>query len=93
MSDEILPKAREELRKQFMQYVESLAKGFQRARTYEDIDGVIKLRKAIDALDHAIEDHWVESGQASKTLTSACHPVTVEKAINNPDDLEDLPGG
>jgi hypothetical protein len=54
---------------------------------------VIKLRKAIDALDHAIEDHWVESGQASKTLTSACHPVTVEKAINNPDDLEDLPGG
>jgi hypothetical protein len=93
MSDEILPKAREELRKQFMQYVESLAKGFQRARTYEDIDGVIKLRKAIDALDHAIENHWGESEQASKALTSAYHPVTVEKGINNPDDLEELPGG
>ena len=44
-------KAREELRKQFMAYVQSLAKGFQRPQTYEDIDGVIKLRKAIDTLD------------------------------------------
>jgi hypothetical protein len=32
MSDESLQKAREELRKQFMGYVGSLAKGFNRAQ-------------------------------------------------------------
>ena len=93
MSDDVLPKAREELRKQFMEYVESLAKGFQRPKTYEDIDGVIKVRKAIDALDHAIENRWGESKHASKGVTSGYRPISVEKGINNPDDLDGLPGG
>lgn len=93
MSDESLRKARDELRKQFMEYVESLAKGFQRPKTYEDIDGVIKLRKAIDALDHAIANQWGEGDPAPKALTSAYRPVAVEKGINNPDDLDGLPGG
>ena len=67
MSDESLQKAREELRKQFMGYVGSLAKGFNRAQTYEDIDGVIKLRKAIDALDQAIAKGWArESSSESR---------------------------
>jgi hypothetical protein len=38
-----LEKAREELRKQFFSYAVSLSKGFQRAQTYEDVDGVIKI--------------------------------------------------
>jgi hypothetical protein len=93
MSDESLRKAREELRKQFMAYVESLAKGFNRPQTYEDIDGVIKLRKAIDTLDHAIENRWGEGDPAQKALTSGYRPVMVEKAVNNPDELDGLPGG
>jgi hypothetical protein len=93
MSDESLRKAREELRKQFVEYVESLAKGFQRPKTYEDIDGVIKLRKAIDALDHAIENHWGEGDPGPKALTSAYRPVIVEKGVNDPDELDGLPGG
>ena len=56
-------------------------------------DRVIKLRKAIDALDRAIENRWGQAKQASKGLTSAYRPVAVEKAINNPDDLDGLPGG
>ena len=39
---ETLEKAREELRKQFFSYAQSLSKGLQRAQTYEDVDGVIK---------------------------------------------------
>jgi hypothetical protein len=93
MSDESLRKAHEELRKQFMGYVDSLAKGFHRPQTYEDIDGVIKLRKAIDALDHAIANRWWDGDSESKALTSAYRPVTVEKGVNNPDDLDELPGG
>jgi hypothetical protein len=51
---ETLEKAREELRKQFFSYAQSLSKGFQRAQTYEDVDGVIKIGAAIEALDKAI---------------------------------------
>ena len=60
MSDnlETLKKAREELRKQFLGHAGSLAKGFQRAQTPEDIEQIEKLRKAIDALDHAIKNGW-----------------------------------
>jgi hypothetical protein len=56
MSDQLgtLEKAREELRKQFFSYAQSLSKGFQRAQTYEDVDGVIKIGAAIEALDKAI---------------------------------------
>jgi hypothetical protein len=64
-----------------------------RPKTYEDIDGVIRVRKAIDALDHAIENRWGESKQASKGVASAYRPISVEKGINNPDDLDGLPGG
>ena len=52
---------------------------------------MIKLRKAIDALDRAIENRWGQAKQASKGLTSAYRPVAVEKAINNPDDLDGYP--
>jgi hypothetical protein len=40
--------------KQFFSYAQSLSKGFQRAQTYEDVDGVIKIGAAIEALDKAI---------------------------------------
>src|ERR1700758_4825422 len=93
MGDESLRKAREELRKQFMGFGQPLAKGFTRPQTYEDIDGVIKLRKAIDTLDHAIENHWGEGDSAPKALTSEYRPVSVEKAVNDPDELDGLPGG
>jgi hypothetical protein len=53
-----LKSAREELRKQFISYAEVLTKGFDRSRTYGDIEQIIKLREAIDALDHAIEKSW-----------------------------------
>jgi hypothetical protein len=74
-------------------WTQSIAKGFQRTKTYGDIDRVIKLRKAIDALDRAIENRWGQAKQASKGLTSAYRPVAVEEAINNPDDLDGLPSG
>jgi hypothetical protein len=56
MSDQLrtLEKAREELRKQFFAYAERLSKGFQRSQTYEDVDGVIKIGAAIEALDKVI---------------------------------------
>jgi len=34
--------------------VHSIAKGFQRTRTFEDIDGLIKVQAGIEALDRAI---------------------------------------
>jgi hypothetical protein len=49
-----LEKARDELRKQFFSYAQSLSKGFQRVQTYEDVDGVIKIGAAIEALDKVI---------------------------------------
>ena len=55
---ETLKKAREELRKQFLGYAESLAKGFQRAQTYEDREEIVKIAEAIEALDKAIEKGW-----------------------------------
>ena len=40
-------------------------------KTYEDIDGVIKLRKAIDALDQAIAKGWArEPSSESRPLES-----------------------
>jgi hypothetical protein len=55
---ETLQKAREELRKQFLSYAGSLAKGFDRSKTFGDIEEIVKLRKAIDALDNAIDKGW-----------------------------------
>ncbi len=85
---DILPKAREELCKQFVEYVESLAKGFQRPETYQGIDGVIEVRNAIDALDRAIENRWERTTKHQRGLASAYRLVSVEKGINNPDDLD-----
>jgi hypothetical protein len=86
MSDESLRKAREELCKQFMGYVESLAKGFHRAQTDEDIDGVIRLRKAIDALDQAIAKGWaLEPSSESRPPESR----TWVEAVNE----DEPPGG
>jgi hypothetical protein len=60
MSEELeaLKKAREELRKQFISRAVSLAQGFKRPKTSEDIEEILKLRNAIDALDHAIDNSW-----------------------------------
>jgi hypothetical protein len=55
---ETLKKAREEMRKQFLGYAESLAKGFQRGQTYGDIEEIVKIADAIEALDKAIEKGW-----------------------------------
>jgi hypothetical protein len=56
MSDQLrtLEKAREELRKQFFGHAESLSKGFKRGQTYEDVDNIIKIGAAIEALDKVI---------------------------------------
>ena len=55
MSEERLGQAREQLRQKFMAYVEELAIG---AVAPKDIDDLLKLRHAIDALDHAIDEEW-----------------------------------
>jgi hypothetical protein len=55
---ETLKKARDEMRKQFLGYAESLAKGFQRGQTYGDIEEIVKIADAIEALDKAIEKGW-----------------------------------
>lgn len=60
MSDSSLKKARDELRKQFMDHSESIANNFQ----FMDADQLIRLRQAIDALDHAIDKGW-----ATPTIT------------------------
>jgi hypothetical protein len=57
MSVERLCQAREQLRRQFMEYVENLATGDS---ADDDIDQVVSLREAIDALDHAIKGGWHE---------------------------------
>ena len=57
MSVERLCQAREQLRRQFMEYVENLATGNS---ADDDIDQVVSLREAIDALDHAIKGGWHE---------------------------------
>jgi hypothetical protein len=54
MSVERLLQGREELRREFMEYVENLATNHA---AEDDIDQVV-MREAIDALDHAIEGHW-----------------------------------
>jgi hypothetical protein len=46
------------LRKQILGYAESLAKGFQRGQTYGDIEEIVKIADAIEALDKAIEKGW-----------------------------------
>ena len=50
----ILEKAREELDKQLFSLAESLSKGFQWTKTFEDIEQITKIRAAIEALDKAI---------------------------------------
>jgi hypothetical protein len=60
---ETLSKAREELHKPFLSCAESLAKGFQRGQTYGDIEDIVKIQDAIEALDRAIEKGWAKPGQ------------------------------
>ena len=55
MSVERLLQAREELRREFMEYVENLATN---SAAEGDIDQIVRLREAIDALDHAIKGGW-----------------------------------
>jgi hypothetical protein len=55
MSDESLGQAREQLRQQFIGYVEALATG---DASNADIVQIIRLRQAIDALDHGIDKGW-----------------------------------
>ena len=50
----ILEDARIELQKQLISIADSIAKGFQRTRTFEDIDSLIKVQAGIEALDRAI---------------------------------------
>jgi len=46
------------MRKQFIGYAERLAKRFQRGQTYGDIEEIVKIADAIEALDKAIEKRW-----------------------------------
>jgi hypothetical protein len=55
MSVERLLQAREELRQEFMEYVENLATD---NAAEGDIDQIVRLREAIDTLDHAIKGGW-----------------------------------
>jgi hypothetical protein len=58
MSIESLRKAREELRKQFMTLADAIANRPARSPSILDMDQLVRLRQAIDALDHAIKGHW-----------------------------------
>ena len=51
----ILEGARNELQKQLISIADSIAKGFQRTQTFEDIDHLIKIQAAIEALNRAME--------------------------------------
>lgn len=55
MSKERLTEARELLRQEFIEYVEALATD---NASDDDIDQIPRLRQAIDALDHAIDEGW-----------------------------------
>jgi hypothetical protein len=56
---ETLKKARDELRKQFVDCAGVVAKGFEQKPSYsEAIENLNKLGKAIDALDRAIDGAW-----------------------------------
>jgi hypothetical protein len=56
---EMLKKAREELRTQFLDSAGVVAKGVERKQSYfEAVENLDKLRKAIDTLDHAIDGAW-----------------------------------
>jgi hypothetical protein len=50
----ILEDARNELQKQLISIADSIAKGFQRTRTFEDIDDLTKVQAGIEAVDRAI---------------------------------------
>ena len=67
MSVQRLCQARERLRRQFMEYVENLATGDS---ADDDIDQVVSLREAIDALDHAIKGGWHEPSSEPRVLES-----------------------
>lgn len=58
MSEGSLQKAREELRKQFVAVTEAIANRQQHPQSFIETDQIIRLRQAIDALDHAINGHW-----------------------------------
>lgn len=58
MSVESLRKAREELRKQFLTLTDAIANRPARSPSILDMDQLIRLRQAIDALDHAIKSRW-----------------------------------
>ncbi len=58
MGLETLQRAREELRKQFMAVAEAIANRQRRSPSFMDMDQIIRLRQAIDALDHAITNAW-----------------------------------
>jgi hypothetical protein len=76
MSEERLGQAREQLRQKFIAYVEGLAVG---AVASKDIDDLIKLRHAIDALDHAIDEAWAAP--------------RVDPPRNRVDPFDEVPGG
>jgi len=58
MSAESLRKAREDLRQQFIGLADAIANRPARSPSILDMDQLIRLRQAIDALDHAIKSHW-----------------------------------
>jgi hypothetical protein len=58
MSEENLRRAREELRKQFNTLAEAISNRPARAPSILDMDQLVRLRQAIDTLDHAIDNHW-----------------------------------
>jgi len=65
MSAERLRQAREQLRLEFIEYVEDLAMG---ASDSDDIEHLVNLRQAIDALDHAIKIGWDRAPSAEPLL-------------------------
>ena len=58
MSLDSLQKAREQLRMQFNTLGDAVANRAVRSPSILDMDQLVRLRQAIDALDHAINNHW-----------------------------------
>jgi hypothetical protein len=50
----ILEDARNQLQKQLISIADSIAKGFQPTRTFDDVDNLIKVQAGIEAVDRAI---------------------------------------
>jgi hypothetical protein len=90
-NQEYLQYAREELRRQFISFASVLAQGFDRSRNGADLEQIIKLRAAIDALDHAIGSGWSQPSIGAESAQEPTWDYTPPASSSRDDDLDKPP--